>query len=105
MRRALPSAMSMTGNVVASPLRELFQSASGVTASDIPQQLLAYGNALHADSRWPLAADVYRTLLQFADSPRAVRAIRDLGRSCRTCTTGWTIAPDDGRSRWGESGL
>jgi tetratricopeptide (TPR) repeat protein len=55
---------------VASPLRSLFQSASGITPGDIPLQLLSYGNALFADSRWVLAADVYRTILQLAVAPR-----------------------------------
>jgi tetratricopeptide (TPR) repeat protein len=78
---------------VAAPLRGLFQSASGATVSDIPQRLLAYGNALQTDARWPLAADVYRTVLRFGDSmgPRGYSAIRPflphvydrLGRSLR----------------------
>jgi tetratricopeptide (TPR) repeat protein len=55
---------------VALPLRDLCRSATAVVTSDIPQQLLAYANALHADSRWPLAADVYRMVLRLADSPR-----------------------------------
>ncbi len=58
-------------DVVASPLRELARSVGGVAVDDVPHRLLAYANALHADSRWQLAADVYRTLLQFANSPRA----------------------------------
>ena len=81
-------------DVVASPLRELARSVGEwCMASDIPHRLLAYANALHADSRWPLAADVYRTLLQFADSPRRSVVLPRLGRSCRTCMTVW-----DGRS-------
>jgi tetratricopeptide (TPR) repeat protein len=57
-------------DVVASPLRELARSVGGVVVDDLPHRLLAYANALHADSRWQLAADVYRTLLQFANTPR-----------------------------------
>jgi tetratricopeptide (TPR) repeat protein len=78
---------------VAEPLRELVQSASAVIASDLPERLLAYAHALHADSRWPLAADVYRTVLRFAAAPHAdnapaVRALVPhvydrLGRSLR----------------------
>jgi tetratricopeptide (TPR) repeat protein len=56
---------------VAGPLRELVQSAGAVIAADLPQRLLAYAHALHADSRWPLAADVYRTVLRFAAAPQA----------------------------------
>jgi tetratricopeptide (TPR) repeat protein len=57
-------------DAVASPLRALVRSAGTGPGSDVPYRLLAYANALHADSRWPLAADVYRTLLRFAESPR-----------------------------------
>ncbi len=56
---------------VAGPLRELVQSASAVIANNLPERLLAYAHALHADSRWPLAADVYRTVLRVAAAPQA----------------------------------
>jgi tetratricopeptide (TPR) repeat protein len=56
---------------VSGPLRELVRSAGAVTPRDLPERLLAYGHALHADSRWPLAADVYRTVLRFAAAPHA----------------------------------
>jgi tetratricopeptide (TPR) repeat protein len=56
-------------DAVARPLRALVQSAGAVVASDLPERLLAYGNALHADSRWPLAIDVYRMVLRLAAAP------------------------------------
>jgi len=56
---------------VAGPLRELVQAAGAVIAAELPKRLLAYAHALHADSRWPLAADVYRTVLRFAAAPLA----------------------------------
>jgi tetratricopeptide (TPR) repeat protein len=71
----IEAALAAVGEVndqeaVAVSLRDLCRSASAAVAWDIPQQLLAYANALHADSRWQLAADVYRTVLRFTDSPR-----------------------------------
>jgi tetratricopeptide (TPR) repeat protein len=55
---------------VAAPLRELVHAAGTIIADDLPERLLAYGHALHTDSRWPLATDVYRTVLRFAAAPR-----------------------------------
>ncbi len=74
-REVIEAARAATGAVddqdsVAGPLRELVQSAGAVIAGDLPERLLAYGHALHADSRWPLAADVYRTVLRFAAAPQ-----------------------------------
>jgi tetratricopeptide (TPR) repeat protein len=56
---------------VARPLRDLAQSAGAVIANDLPERLLAYAHALHADSRWLLAADVYRMVLRFTAAPQA----------------------------------
>jgi tetratricopeptide (TPR) repeat protein len=56
---------------VAGPLRELVKASSAVIAGDLPERLLVYAHALHADSRWPLAADVYRTVLRSAAAPQA----------------------------------
>jgi tetratricopeptide (TPR) repeat protein len=55
---------------VARPLRELVESAGAVVAGDLPDRLLAYAHVLHANSRWPLSADVYRTVLRIADQPQ-----------------------------------
>jgi tetratricopeptide (TPR) repeat protein len=55
---------------VAGPLRALVQSASATIAADLPERLLAYAHALHADSRLPLAVDVYRMVLRVAAAPQ-----------------------------------
>lgn len=57
-------------HAVAGPLRELLRSVTAAVADDLPQRVLAYGHALHADSRWSLAADVYRAVLRLAEAPR-----------------------------------
>jgi hypothetical protein len=97
---------------VAEPLRELVDSAGAVTADDLPERLLAYGHALHEDSRWPLAADVYRTALRFAAAPhleaasavhklvpyaydrlgRSLRLIGDLDGARSAYEAGWRAA-------------
>lgn len=61
-------------HAVAHALHELLRSVTAAVPDDLPRHALEYGHALHADSRWPLAADLYRTVLRLAGSPRQAEA-------------------------------
>jgi tetratricopeptide (TPR) repeat protein len=53
-------------HAVAASLHALFRSVTTVAPDALAGHVLEYGHALHADSRWPLAADVYHTVLRLA---------------------------------------
>lgn len=58
----------------------------------VAPRLLAYGRALQQEAKWPLAADVFRTVLSFAtpvdDSETVISANMQLGR-CLRVTAEW----------------